>query len=95
MTTKAVAREYKYDGNTCSEGRHTFDTLRAKKTTKCLDHSVLLGQDSMCYLEILIWLFYKTRKDREVGAEITFLPGKLLNSSGLTIIEIELLKTSA
>lgn len=41
----------------------------------------------MCYLQILVWLFYKSRKDREVGAEITFLPGKQLNSSGLTSIE--------
>lgn len=32
MTTKEVAREYKYNGNTCGERRHTFDTQRAKKT---------------------------------------------------------------
>lgn len=26
MTSKAVAREYKYNGNTCGERRHTFGT---------------------------------------------------------------------
>lgn len=38
----------------------------------------------------LVWLFYNGgRKDREIEGEATFLPGKLLNSSGLTIIETD------
>lgn len=87
---KAVAREFKYSGKPCDERTHTCDTQRAKKTQNAWI-TKLVGQDSTCYLQILVWLFYKSRKEREVGAEITFLPGKLLNSSRLTIIEIELL----
>lgn len=60
-----------------------------------LDHEVLVGQDSECYLHILVWLFYNgDKQDREAGGEATFLPGKLLNPSGITITEIELLTTS-
>lgn len=89
---KAVAREDKYSGNVVKEG--TCLTHRGQNRHKMLGSLSISSQDSMCYLQLLAWLFYRSRKDRKVGAEITFLPGKLLHSSGLAIIEIELLTLS-
>lgn len=40
-----------------------------QKRHKMLGSPSIVGQDSMCYLHILVWLFYKSRKDREVGTE--------------------------
>lgn len=80
--------EYKYNGNIPSERRYTFyggggnpQTLGSLSIIRPRFHVLSAN---------LVWLFYYGgRKDREVEGEATFLPGKLLNSSGLMIIETE------